>query len=290
MVRVITGLLAASVVLALAGCGRAQTSASHSPPPPTRLRVGYASGPYRYGYEAKIRGTQQQANGSRTSVHQDLSAQGKWKVSGAGSGSGDLVTASFSKIHSSQSPTTIPGPHQVIFILSPDGQLTLQKGAFPAPGTPTSAPGTSQFVALLSDQPVKPSSTWVRTISSPNPYGPGGINYQAKSTYVKSTTVHGDRAAEVRTTAMIPINLVVNLQQETGATDQPSPFGTAVEAHYSGSEAMTVTSVIDVPGHQIDSTRSAASVHLAEAPVSGTTPQAPSRFDGTETTSFTWFF
>ena len=280
-------LLAGAVLLALTACGATHGSSTKPLSGPRRtLRIAYPEGVYAYGYHATVSGMQQQANGQKAPLNVDLSAQGRWQA-GAQTSHGQTIAASFSNMKSKQGPAQSQTATTFTFTLAPNGVVTFQSGSLPAPGTPTSIPSAPPFIALLPSHPVRPSATWTTHVVVPNQFGSGSLDYVAHSAFQQITSFGGASAAEVRTTATIPVDLTVNLAQAAQVTGKPSTLGAIPQAKYQGRETVTTTTLLGVSNHRIDRTDSVAQVDLTETPMgNGASGQRPASFSGREETTF----
>jgi hypothetical protein len=261
-------LLAGAVLLALTACGATHGSSTKPLSGPRRtLRIAYPEGVYAYGYHATVSGMQQQANGQKAPLNVDLSAQGRWQA-GAQTSHGQTIAASFSNMKSKQGPAQSQTATTFTF-------------------TPTSIPSAPPFIALLPSHPVRPSATWTTHVVVPNQFGSGSLDYVAHSAFQQITSFGGASAAEVRTTATIPVDLTVNLAQAAQVTGKPSTLGAIPQAKYQGRETVTTTTLLGVSNHRIDRTDSVAQVDLTETPMgNGASGQRPASFSGREETTF----
>lgn len=275
------------IALVVGACGA--THGSSAPPvkgPSATLRLSYPPGAYAYGYQASVNGTETLQSGDTRTLDMDLSADGSWQVQPSGQSGASTVTATFRNVKVSHPGSQTSSELTFVFGLAPDGVVSYQRGALPSAGSPVTAPGVDQFLAILPSHSVRPRQSWSSNVSQPNPFGVGTISYTASSRLLQYETVGGQRDAKVRTRTTIPVDLVVDLAKAargTGQTAAPPPQG---QARYKGTVKLTNTTLIGLKSHRVDEATNVADVDLQEIPLASPSGQPVPSFKGTETIHF----
>ena len=111
-------------------------------------------------------------------------------------------------------------------------------------------PGTDQFTPVLPDHPVKPGDTWTKSFDQTLPFGGGDLSYTSHNTFVRYEIVSGVKAAVIRSTMTVPLNLTIDLRKllDTYGQGAPIPKGSHPTIQYGGSVSLDQTAWFDPTG------------------------------------------
>ena len=125
------------------------------------------------------------------------------------------------------------------------GDLTSTTG-----GSGFDFPGTDQFTPVLPDHPVKPGETWTKSFDQTLPFGGGDLSYTSHNTFVRYENVSGVKAAVIRSTMTVPLDLTIDLRKllDTYGQGAPIPKGSHPTIQYGGSVSMDQTAWFDPSG------------------------------------------
>ena len=111
-------------------------------------------------------------------------------------------------------------------------------------------PGTDQFTPVLPDHPVKPGDTWTKSFDQTLPFGGGDLSYTSHNTFVRYEKVSGVKAAVIRSTMSVPLDLTIDLRKllDTYGQGAPIPKGSHPTIQYGGRVSMDQTAWFDPIG------------------------------------------
>ncbi|TMK80672.1 MAG: hypothetical protein E6G47_06335 [Actinobacteria bacterium] len=111
-------------------------------------------------------------------------------------------------------------------------------------------PGTDQFTPVLPDHPVKPGDTWTKSFDQTLPFGGGDLSYTSHNTLVRYENVSGVKAAVIRSTMSVPLDLTIDLRKllDMYGKGAPIPKGSHPTIQYGGSVSMDQTAWFDPTG------------------------------------------
>jgi len=135
--------------------------------------------------------------------------------------------------------------------VAPDGRILVGGDlASTTGGSGFSFPGTDQFTPILPDHPVKPGDTWTKTFDQTLPFGGGELTYTSHNTFVRYEQVSGVKAAVIRSTMTVPLDLTIDLRKllDTYGQGASIPKGSHPTILYGGSVSLDQTAWFDPVG------------------------------------------
>src|SRR5262249_9201855 len=162
-----------------------------------------------------------------------------WKVASVdakGIGTVQLTAANISGNFNGQPVSNTPSYTSTIQI-APDGRILVGGDlASTTGGSGFDFPGTDQFTPILPDHPVKPGDTWTKAFDQTLPFGGGNLSYSSHNTFVRYDDVSGVKAAVIRSTMTVPLNLTIDLRKllETYGQGGPIPKRSHPTIQYGG--------------------------------------------------------
>jgi hypothetical protein len=169
-----------------------------------------------------------------------------------------------------------------------DGRILTAGGFAPAGGNSFSnLPGADQFTPLLPDHSVKPGDTWTKSFTQAFPYGSGSLTYSSVNTLERYETAGGVRAAVIKSTMSVPLDLTVDLRKvfALSGQDRLIPSGADPTILYSGKVSTTQTAWFDPKMGQMVKSSSQGNFDFAMRfrgfPASMGPPRGQIAFEGT---------
>ncbi len=231
-------LLAA--LLFVVGCAHGPSSDDQT----RTLRLTFGAAAHHYRYHTSLNGTERVANGSPVPATADYTADAVWQVLGVDRNGAATIDQGLSNI-SPTAQASAQAQHWQ-FKLTPDGQVTASTP--PQGETPTvTVPGSTQFVAILPDRPVKPGESWTRTITQPLPAGGGATLISARSHFDRYATTAGSRVAVISSQASAPFDFTVPTQQPASGRTP----ATTRNLRYQGTLSSRSETWLDLGGDQL---------------------------------------
>lgn len=207
--------------------------------------------PTAYLMMLKIQGTVAE-NGTSESISGSVDAHLAWKVVTVDADGIADVQLTLSKIsaRSGGKGSKVKGPIHMTVRIAPDGRMLGGTDlSFLGDGT-GGLPGTSQFMPVLPDHPVKPGETWSMGYEQTNTVGYGSIDVAATGRLLSVRSQSGRRIATIETKETVPLHLtldVAQLAKAYGVKDVPK----GAKITYSGQVNVTQYSWIDTQAKQL---------------------------------------
>jgi hypothetical protein len=184
--------LAAGIVLALILGGCAQPEQGRA------LRLAYrAASSHHFHYESEMAGTERTADGSQRRDDVQHTADAVWRVVSVDRGGAVTIEQ------------TVSDGGGWRFALAPGGLVA----AAPAPGTFT-VPGSSQFLAILPDRPVRVGDGWTSDVRLP-----GRTTLRAESRLDRYERWRGRDVAVVTSRSTGPFDVAAGAARSRGTVD-----------------------------------------------------------------------
>jgi hypothetical protein len=229
---------------------------------------------YRYHYRSALNGSLTMGQGTTLPIKADSSADATWKVVSVDAGGNTTVDMTLTNLKTSITGSMLPGSTTTTttttttqhfqFEVAPTGEMVSGGGPSGPPSALTitqglGPPGTDQFLAVLPGRAVKPGETWTKTFTRPSPFGQGSITYTTENRFLRYENLKGGKAAVVRTTATMPLDISIDLQKATaaaggGTSPPPLPIGVPVsgQVHIQGTSSTDSTTWFDVKTDQVE--------------------------------------
>jgi hypothetical protein len=135
--------------------------------------------------------------------------------------------------------------------VAPDGRILVGGDlASTTGGSGFSFPGTDQFTPILPDHPVKPGDTWTKTFDQTLPFGGSDLTYTSHNTFVRYEQMSGVKAAVIRSTMTVPLDITIDLRKllDTYGQGASIPKGSHPTIVYGGSVSLDQTAWFDPVG------------------------------------------
>jgi hypothetical protein len=162
------------------------------------LRLAYrAASFHHYRYESEMAGTERTADGSQRQDDTKRTGDAVWRVVSVDRGGAVTIEQ------------TLSDGGGWRFAMAPDGLVA----AAPAPGTFT-VPGSSQFLAILPDRPVRPGDGWTSDVRLP-----GRTTLHVASRLDRYERWHGRDVAVVTSRSTGPFDMAAGAARSRGTVD-----------------------------------------------------------------------
>jgi hypothetical protein len=253
------GLVPVAILAAVVAAVVAGSSATRSG---TFLSVGFGRGGETELYRSirRMQGYVQSPSGDQSPFELTMTQMESFRVRGE-KGSAIQVfpgTTTWGLYNGNSLPTV---SFDTELAVRPDGRIS-NGGKIPVPAIPGhigGMPGTDLFLPTLPDRPVSAGDSWttdyVRPFAVP---GGGTIEYRLRSTLVRFESVQGDRAAIIKTSGRVPVDVTLSMVKlhdllPTLADQITSGLSIAADSKfdYRGVITYDLTSTLDTATHQI---------------------------------------
>ncbi len=246
-------LVAAALVLALAAGAFAFVSFRKSGGQATALSMSFPTGQnFTYALNMNMDGTIRagtQSGPLKGTISETLS----WRVVSVdpkGVATVQLTAGNISGNFNGQ-PVSNTSQYTTRIQVARDGRILVGGDlASTTGGSGFAFPGSDQFTPVLPDHPVKPGDTWTRSFDQTLPFGGGSLTYTSHNTFVRYDTVSGVKAAVIRSTMTVPLNITIDLRKllDTYGQGAPIPKGSHPTIQYGGSVSLDQTAWFDPAG------------------------------------------
>jgi len=246
-------LVAAALVVALAAGAFAFLSLRRSSGQSTALAMSFPTGQtFTYALSMNMDGTIRagtQSGPLKGTIAETLS----WKVESVdakGVATVELTAANISGNFNGQ-PVANTSAYTSRIQVARDGRILVGGDLTSTTGgSGFDFPGTDQFTPVLPDHPVKPGDTWTKSFDQTLPFGGGDLSYTSHNTFVRYEKVSGVKAAVIRSTMSVPLDLTIDLRKllDTYGQGAPIPKGSHPTIQYGGRVSMDQTAWFDPIG------------------------------------------
>lgn len=246
-------LISLALVLALAAGAFAFLSLRRSSGQATALAMSFPKGQtFTYALSMNMDGTIHagtQSGPLKGTVAETLS----WKVQSVDAQGIATVELSASNISGNFNGQPVSGTSQYTSSIqvARDGRILVGGDlASTTGGSGFDFPGTDQFTPVLPDHLVKPGDTWTKSFDQTLPFGGGHLGYTSHNTFVRYENVSGVKAAVIRSTMTVPLDLTIDLRKllDTYGQGAPIPKGSHPSIQYGGSVSLDQTAWFDPTG------------------------------------------
>ncbi len=236
--RAVGSFLAA---LVLVGCGQPAGSDDQA----RTLRLTFGAAAHHYRYHTSLNGTERVAGGGQVPAAADYAADAVWRVLAVDRSGAATIDQALSNI-TPAAQASARAPHWQ-FKLAPDGQVTSATNPPQGETQTVTVPGSTQFLAILPDRPVKPGDSWSRTVTQPLPAGGGATLISARSRFERYATTAGRRVAVISSQASAPFDFTVPTQQPASGRTP----ATTRNLRYQGTLSSRSETWLDLAGDQL---------------------------------------
>ncbi len=236
-------------------------------PRDTELRLHFAGGrTLRYQIDLSVAGTTAVPGGSVSPYQAHAIETIAWTVESvdrAGVATVRLTIQDASLgVNAAPSPSAGRGASTEIRV-APDGRIlsagdpSLLWGG----GTGAGVPGLDQIMPPLPRRPVRPGTSWASAFDQAFPLGRGAMRYSATSSFVRFQDVAGVRAAEIRSSMTVPVDVSLDFRAATVPGSSVSIVGNGPTIDYVGQAVVEQMAWLDPGGGTL--VRSASTGTLA---------------------------
>ncbi|HEY4028578.1 MAG TPA: hypothetical protein VGO86_19280 [Candidatus Dormibacteraeota bacterium] len=185
-----------TLAVVLMACGQNSGSAELA----RMLRLGYrAAAIHHFRYHSSITGDERSADGGQRQDNADTTADAAWRVVSVDAGGRATIDQTLSGVQ----PAVQGATGAWRFTVEPDGLVT------PGVASRAMVPGTTQFLAILPQRPVRPGDGWTSDLSLPGPFGAAPTTLGAQSRFERYTGWRGVRVAVVSSRMTGPFDVTV---------------------------------------------------------------------------------
>jgi hypothetical protein len=232
---------------------------------------------YRYHYRSTLNGSMTMGQGQALPIEADSSADATWKVVSVDENGNSTIDLTLANLKTSFTGSVVAGTttttttttttQRFQFEVAPTGEIRAGGGLSVPPSalagpTGLGLPGTDQFLAVLPDRAVKPGDTWTKTFTRPVPFSQASATYTTENRFLRYESLPSGRAAVIETTATVPLDVSLDLQQVAAQAGgpggpPPAPIGVQVggQVHISGTSTTDSTTWFDVKTDRVERTK-----------------------------------